>query len=151
MLLDQVQEKIDDSWRNVWQKGIAPQLSLNALKALRQALRDNDPKLIQGATMSPPPLACVEDWPVEAACGISFGPWRGDGIQNVGELEAVFAELCCYCDQAMGEPGACRWFIGWYDDAPRDVMRQALLPAVEQAVEARERESNGGLAGSAIG
>ena len=73
-----------ESWRQVWRDGFAPVLSSAGLDALRGALGRDDPRLIQGSTSTPPPLMCVRDWPVEAACALGFCGWQGDGLDNVG-------------------------------------------------------------------
>ncbi len=80
-----------EAWRNVWRNGIAPQLSTKGLEALAQACREDSPKLIQGATTSPPPLQCVQDWDTEAACLIGFAGWQGDGLKTVADVEEFFA------------------------------------------------------------
>src|SRR4051794_5509126 len=92
---------IMESWREVWRNGIAPQLSLAGLEALRKALRTDDPRLLQGATTSPPPLPSVQDWPVEAACVIGYGAWQGDGMETVAEVEERFATICFNADEAI--------------------------------------------------
>ncbi len=120
-----------ESWRKVWREGLAPQLSTAGLEALRSGLQNDDPRLIQGATTSPPPLQCVQDWPVEACCVLGFCAWQGDGLQTVAAVEEDFARLCFEADQILGEPAACRWFLNWYDDTPRDEMRRELLAEVE--------------------
>jgi hypothetical protein len=58
------------TWREVWRDGLAPVLSTTGLGALRNGLKGDDQRIMQGATASPPPLQCVADWPVEAACVI---------------------------------------------------------------------------------
>ena len=35
------------------------------------------------------------------------------------------------------EPAACRWFLNWYDDTPRDEVRRELLAEVELALAER--------------
>jgi hypothetical protein len=55
-------------WRQVWRKGVAPLMPTKGLEALAIALENDDPRLIQGHTTSPPPLQSVQGWPVEAAC-----------------------------------------------------------------------------------
>ncbi len=97
-------------------------------------LRRDDSRLVQGATTVPPPLMCVQDWPVEAACAIGVCGWIGRDLGTVGETEEFFARLCFECDQLMQEPAACRWFLNWADETPRDAMRAALLPEVERAL-----------------
>jgi hypothetical protein len=61
-----------EGWRIVWRDGFVPLLPTRGLEALRDALRSDDPRLVQGHTTSPPPLMCVSDWPVEAACLLGF-------------------------------------------------------------------------------
>lgn len=130
-----------ESWRRVWREGMAPQLSLESLNALQVALQNDDPRLLQGATTSPPPLACVQDWPVEAACVLGYcgvvenGGW---GEAAVFEAEEFFAKRCFDCDQLLGEPAACRHFLNWFDDSPRDECRRELLAEVIREISHRE-------------
>lgn len=123
-----------ESWRTVWRDGFAPVLSLMGLEALRDALEANDPRLTQGSTTTPPPLMCVQDWPVEAACALGYCGWQGEGLHTVGEVEEYFARCCFKADKRLGEAGACRWFLNWFDDTPRDEMRRELLGEVERAI-----------------
>jgi hypothetical protein len=126
-----------DTWRKVWREGLAPQLSTRGLEALRRALLLDDARLLQGATTAPPPLQCVQDWPVEATCVIGYCSWQGDGLETVAEIEEAFARACFETDQRLGEPAASRWFLNWYDDAPREEMRAQLLAEVNRILAAR--------------
>ncbi len=126
-----------NTWRMVWRNGFAPSLSNDGLLALRDALRGDDPRLVQGATTSPPPLLCVQDWPVEGCCALGFCGWQGDGLLTVGEVEAHFAKCCYEADRRLGEPAACRWFLNWFDDTPRTAMRKELLNEVERELSER--------------
>jgi hypothetical protein len=126
-----------ESWRKAWRAGIAQHLTTLGLKALATALQDDDPRLLQGATCSPPALTCTSDWPIEAADSIVFAFWQGDGVQTVGEGEECFAQICFNCDQSLGEPAACRWFLNWFDETPRDEMRTQLLPEVVRVLNER--------------
>ncbi len=133
------EEEIMESWKNVWREGVAPLLSQEALEVLERALQDNDPQLVQGATTSPPPLQCAQDWPVEAACALGFCGWKSRNLETVAQVEEHFAQMCFEIDQRLGEPAACRWFLNWFDDTPREEMRQELLVEVQRAlVERRE-------------
>ena len=123
-----------ESWRLVWREGFVPVISTAGLQALREALLGDDPRLTQGSTTTPPPLMCVQDWPVEAACAIGLCGWLGDGLKTVGEVELRFAETLHKADQLLGEPAACRFFLDWFDDTPRDQMRRELLAEVETAL-----------------
>ena len=119
-----------ESWRKVWRDGMAPQLSVSALAALQAALQGDDPRLLQGATTSPPPLEWVRDWPVEAACALGFCGWQGEGLETVAEVEEFFAKACSDADQRMEKPASCCWFLNWFDDTPRDEVRRELLVEV---------------------
>jgi hypothetical protein len=132
-----------ESWRKVWQEGVAPLLSTASLEALRQALTNDDARLIQGATTTPPPLQCVQDWPVEAACALGFCGWQGDGLETVAEVEEFFARMCFEIDQRLGEPAACRWFLNWFDETPRDQMRELLLAEVHRSLDQRRSADDG--------
>ena len=126
-----------ESWRKVWREGVAPLLSTNSLRVLRQGLTNDDPRLQQGATTTPPPLQCVQDWPVEGACALGFCGWQGEGLETVAEVEEFFARMCFEIDQRLGEPAGCRWFLNWFDETPRDEMRRELLSEVNLALAAR--------------
>ena len=125
-------------WRKVWREGLAPVFSASGLDALRVALMTDDPTLAQGCTTSPPPLACVQDWPCEAACALGFCGWRGEGLETVAEVEEFFARACFDADQRMGEPAACQHFLNFFDDTPRPEMRRLLLYEVEMELAKRE-------------
>jgi hypothetical protein len=127
-----------ESWRLVWRQGFAPVLSTAGLEALREALVLDDPRLMQGSTTCPPPLICVQDWPVEGACALGFCGWQGDGLATVGQVEEFFAQACFEADARLGEPAACRWFLNWFDDTPRDQMRAELLAEVERELANRQ-------------
>lgn len=127
-----------ESWRTVWRDGFAKILPVAGLVALRTALEVDDPRLIQSATTTPPPLMCVQNWPVEAACALGFCGWQGEGLSTVGEVEEFFARMCFESDRQLGEAGAMRWFLNWFDDTPRDEMRRELAAEIELALAARE-------------
>jgi hypothetical protein len=124
-----------------WRDGIAPTLSTAGLKALQKAVDEDDSRLIQGVTTSPPPLQCVQDWPVESACAVAFAGWQGDGLNTVGEVEDFFARVCHIADTRLGEPAAVRHFLNVYDSLDRDMMRKVLLVEVELEL-AKRRQSD---------
>jgi len=126
-----------ESWRKVWREGLVPLLSTQSLEVLRQALLTNDARLLQGATTTPPPLQCVQDWPVEGACALGYCGWQGEGLETVAEVEEFFARMCFEIDQRLGEPAGCRWFLNWFDETPRDEMRRELLTEVHLILAAR--------------
>ena len=126
-----------ESWRKVWREGVSPLLSNEALEALRRGLVGDDARLIQGATTTPPPLQCVQDWPVEAACALGYCGWQGEGLETVAEVEEFFARTCFEADQRLGEPAACRWFLNWFDETPREEMRRLFLPELDRSLAQR--------------
>lgn len=130
-----------DRWRKTWREGFTPVLTTGGLDALARALASDDRRLIQGATTSPPPLFCVSDWPVEAACVTGFCGWQGDGLKTVAEVEEYFARVCFEADVALGEPAGCRWFLNWFDETPRDEMRRELLAEVLRELRRRDEEA----------
>src|SRR4051812_6395754 len=99
------------SWQQVWREGAAPLLSTEGLLALREALRADDQRLLQGATTTPPPLACMLDWPVEAACLLGYAGWQGDGLETVAEVEEFFGRMCFEIDQRLGNAADCRFLL----------------------------------------
>jgi len=127
-----------ESWRLTFRDGLVPVFSTKGLEALRDALRSDDARLLQAQTTQPPPLMCVQDWPVEGADAIAYTGWQGDGLETVGQVEEYFARCCFEADQRLGEPAACRWFLNWYDDTPRNEMRRELLSEVELALRSRQ-------------
>lgn len=130
-------------WRKTWRDGIAPLLSGKALMALRKALAEDDPRLQQGVTTTPPPLMCVQDWPVEGACALGYCGWQGEGLETVGEVEEFFARACYEIDARMGEPAGCRWFLIWHDETPREEMRASLLIEVGRELTLRAAKASG--------
>jgi hypothetical protein len=123
-----------EMWRRVWRNGLVPRLSAAALVALRAALSRDDPRLVQGATCSPPALHAMSNQPVEAACALGWCGWQGERLTTVGAVENYFQQLCDAADEQMAERAVSRFFVNWYDDTPRDAMRRALLAEVEQTL-----------------
>jgi hypothetical protein len=138
-----------ESWKRVCREGVAPLLSDEALAVLGRALSADSPELVQGATTSPPPLSIVADWPVAGACVLGYCGWRGEGLETVGEVEEFFAKMCYAIDRRLGEAAACRWFLNWFDETPREAMRAALLAEVERSC--RERRGDDEMTEPAAG
>jgi len=81
---------------------------------------------------------CVRDWPTEAACALGFCGWIGEGLVSVGDVEEFFANACWQADRLLGETAACRFFLHFFDENPRQQMIAELLPEVESAIRQRE-------------
>lgn len=125
-----------DAWRKVWREGMAPQFTRRALLRLLDGLCEDDHRIIQGATVSPPPLQCVQGWQVEGADPIAYAYWMGDcgGDCSVSDAEEFFARTCFECDVLLKEPAACRWFLHWWDDGPRDDVTARLAEEVQRSI-----------------
>jgi hypothetical protein len=108
------------------------------LKALRHALLRDDRRLIQGAVCSPPALQALSNLRVEATCAIGYCGWQEDGLATVGAVEDFFQRVCDGADAAMKEAAACRYFLNWFDDTPRDEMRRQLLAEVHETLRRRQ-------------
>ena len=130
----------------VFKVGFAPGVPADALADLRDALDRDDPSVGQGFTTSPPPLSANQDLPVECACPVSWTAWlagANPACLTVGEVETAFARLCFEADARLGEPAACRWFLNWVDDAPREEVRRHLSRWIADVLAARAREETG--------
>ena len=57
-------------WLTTWRTAVAPQLSLPGLTALRDALRDDDPRLVQGVI-----TRVYAGGEVGGSCAIGFAGW----------------------------------------------------------------------------
>lgn len=124
------------SWEYVFRNGFAPLWSDDQMRILRLALVEDDITLMQGCTTQPPPLLCVQDWPCEGGCAVGYLGWKS-GNNTVGEVEEFFAKACYEADQRLGEPAACRWFLNWFDDTPRDTVRQELTRVIDSILAER--------------
>lgn len=126
-----------EAWQRVF-RAFSGHFTDAGLLALRKALVEDDVRLIQGATTSPPPLMCVADFPCEGACLVGFACWQGgEDLQTVGKVEHKFAHLCNEVDTELGEAAAVRYLLNWFDETAREEMRAALLPEVDAALAAR--------------
>lgn len=126
---------MDEAAQRVWRKGILPLVTREGLKALLKAIVEDDARLIQGATTQPPPLQATQDWPIEAADALTFLFWQGQEGWTVGECEEAFVKACFDVDMLLTEPAACRMFLNWYDETPRDEMRTKLMKEIYRTLE----------------
>jgi len=128
---------IMESWRMAWREGFAPVLSTKGLESLWHALRNDDARLTQGSTTTPPPMLSMAACPCDGADAIGWCGWRGEQLETVGEVEEFFSRICYEADLRLGEPAASRWFLNWFDDTPRDELRRELLGEIERTLAVR--------------
>src|SRR5262245_29901746 len=124
-------------WRQIWRMGLAPNLSRRGLAALEHALVSDDSRLLQGVTCAPPLVDVMSGRTACAACALGFTGWQGEGLRSIGQVADYFHRLCDAADEALGEAGACRFFLNWYDDMPRHEMRRELLAEVRRELARR--------------
>jgi hypothetical protein len=124
-----------EPWRRVFRHGIAPQLPLEALEALRQGLVRFDPRLRPGGTVGSGPWA-----PVSTACAIGFAGWKGLALATPEAIEDFFNEVCARADVILEQPGACRHFIRWFDESRREFAFPLLLAEVNRAIAERTEQ-----------
>lgn len=125
-----------EKWRTVFRRGLAPHLPTAGLQALAFALASDNPSLLQGTTCYPPPLAPLKDRAAEASCALTYAATEGKPV-TVAEADTAFQMVCEAADLPFKEPASCRYFLNWYDDVPRDVMRRELLAEVEAELSRR--------------
>jgi hypothetical protein len=123
-----------EKWRQVWREGFMPQLSTEGLEALETALACDDARLLQGTSYYPPLMGPLQGRAVEATCAICYCGWQGERLDTVSAVDQFFQRVCDGTDQQFVEPAACRFFLNWYDDTPREAMRRELLAEVKLAL-----------------
>jgi hypothetical protein len=118
-----------EPWRRILREGLLRALTEDELQALRKGLAQDDPALQQGLMTMPPPLECLHDWQVEGADLLAYPVWRGRGVRTVGEVEE--AALTSAIDARLGQ-GATKLLLAWYDERPRQEVRDVLLAETER-------------------
>lgn len=131
------------SWKRTFRDGFAPGMSTRALVALRDACRADDPRLIQGATCDPPPLACTQDFECKGGCALGYAGWQGEELDTVGQVEEYFARQCYEADQRLGEPADCRHFLNFFDDTPRGAALRELADEIDIVLAGRDAVETG--------
>lgn len=128
-----------ESWRQVWRDGFAKVLPLAGLVALRDALANDDKRLVQGVTTVPRPYSQeANDCPAEAACAIGFCGWQSERLSTARDVGRFFIDACRECGWLLlDEETDFGNFLGWFDRTPRDEMRRELLSEVELAITSR--------------
>ena len=130
-----------EAWRKTWRDGFAVVLPIQGLVGLLAALEKDDQRLLTGATCWPPPLqSCQNDF-TEKACGIAWAAAYGaPDSYPVGELETLFAKACWDASALLGDGSACRYFLSYWDETPREQLRKQMIPELRLAISNRASE-----------
>lgn len=126
-----------------WKDGFAVDLCYDQLVILRDALaRGDESRLLQGLSTAPQPLRGNLDRSIVAADAVVYPHWRYTFgmfgvVETVGAASEAFAACCFNADQYLGEPAACRAFLNFWDDTPREEAFPALLAAVKEVIAER--------------
>lgn len=137
-------KELPSDWRSIFHDAIAPRLSTAGLIALRQALEEDDPRLLQCSTVEPAPIDDDDQRPVEGACPLGWCLWQGEGLVSAGAVWVLFNALLNAVDAAWPLPGdvcgTSRRFIHWIDNTEREMMRRELLLEVVKVLTSRMAE-----------
>jgi len=125
------------AWKTAWRQGIAPQLEMCCLLALRRGLIESDPALIRGATTRPPRMATTEDEPIVGGCPIAYAIWRGWKLTTVVTVSDQFRKVIESADMDLEQLGLSHaTFTLWWDYSLPDAWME-LLAEVEASIQAK--------------
>jgi hypothetical protein len=130
-----------EHWRDVWRRWAAPLLSTEGLEALRVALAEDSPELLQGRNTKADDELPDSDDECTGACPLAYAGWKAEALETVEEVEAWFAGLVNEISTRSLEPAAASCLLGWIDDTPRSEMRRELL--IETGRELARRAGGG--------
>ncbi len=113
--------------------GFFPQIGTDSLRELLRLCRTDNPALVQGTN-------CLwQEWSETSqlkTCAIGSVA-VAEGNLDPDQIENRFAELCAGADSRIGEYAACRWFLNWHDETPREAMLSALASEIEAEIKRR--------------
>lgn len=109
---------------------LAPQFSDTQLTQLRDALRSDDPRLVQGVTTLPIVRGpATNNAPVQAACAVGFCGIAA-GLQTAGQVANYVAEA--FLDRPLV------MFVEWFDNQPRGEVFATLANEIDSILETRK-------------
>lgn len=125
-----------------------PWMPTAGLVALAEALRADDPALIEDQTTLPlvwtgPKRQVKDDPPCEGTCLVAYPLWKGLGLTTAAEVEDAFNELMMQVNRELAAPQYARpsaLLIDWWDDPciSRSRKRRSCLALVEREIERRK-------------
>jgi len=102
---------------------------IDGLRALRVALAEDSPRVIQGETVKPLPTLANADEDCARACVLGFAVWKGFRLCSVAHVARWFENLRRTIGAAR--PGDAARFVHWADFTPRDRMRAELVAVLD--------------------
>lgn len=136
MFIPEVDESAPlEAWQVCWRGGLADALPTEGLVALRDALVNDDPALIQGQTVAPIPFLSPNA-KTTGCCPISYCGWRAFGLDATADVYA-FYHAAYYRRNGYGYENGSRDFTEFVDGTPRDEMRKRLVVEVNRTLKQR--------------
>lgn len=121
--------------KRVWCEVIVKRLPKDGLIALRSAIREKSPRLVQRVTVYPdsPP-----DSIPEKMCAIAFALNAAHGPFCSAELVEVFLDFAHHLEFRIARKvsgGSLATFFHWYDRSDWNDVQQVLLETIEQRLD----------------
>ena len=121
-----------EQWREVWRRGFAPLAPKSGLEFLRDVLRADDPRLIQGETVNE-----------HGACAVGCLFWQGQPEISEDFVLDCFGDCLCEVDEKFETTSAPGRFLNWYDSGDFSEIKRDLLQEVEYCISHGIYESEG--------
>lgn len=134
------------TWRDVW-SAACTYFTTKGLEALKASLEGGGKDIVQQLTVLPSSYRLFGKLLPEKACPIAYCGWQGGiGIEVVDELEMFFAQICFDLETVFNEPCVIRYFLKWFDNAPREEAIKLLLAEVVDELHKRKMKEGEGMA-----
>jgi len=108
---------------------VAQAVPIDGLRALRKALAEDSPRVIQGETVKPLPTLANAEEDCARACVLGFAVWKGFRLLSVAYVARWFGHICRTIDAAR--PGDAARLVHWVDFTPRERMRAELVAVLD--------------------
>jgi hypothetical protein len=123
-------------WQKAFREEIAPHLSEKTLAVLRKGLDEDDPRLVQGTTVSPHPSGPIgsrgRTTPPTGACALGYCGWQGEGLNSVGDVWDFFGKFRNEVDDyALND------FVSFFDSNERHMVFAALSSEIDAVLAER--------------
>lgn len=119
---------MSQAWENSW-RDVMHQTSRQVLQALVAELATDRSTILQGATVSPPPLATYRHWETSHCCPVAYCLSGGLG-GTVHDAESQFAAY-------LERHPELQAFLDWWDYAERETAVAQLRREILQELDRR--------------